>query len=138
MTNPIDKMTEYAAGAIADHQRAVDEFEKRVEESRTSVTAKNRAVVATVDGRGDLTDLKFPTRAYRAMAPAELSALLVETVAAARDQARAEMNQLVQSVLPTGLAVNFLNEMVDVNDIIDGAMHAADEMSRRTGGGRHE
>jgi DNA-binding protein YbaB len=117
-----------AFAAFEEQKRAVADFEKAVAESETTVTAKNHAITVTVDGRGELTDVKFPTNAYRKMAPAELSSLLVETVTAARDQARKGLNELLETIVPTGMAADFLTNSVDVEGMLDEAMHAAKQM----------
>ncbi|TCB95431.1 YbaB/EbfC family DNA-binding protein [Micromonospora zingiberis] len=128
MTGPVHHMMEHSFSAFEEQKRAVTEFEKWVSESETTVVAKSRAVSITVDGRGDLTDVKFPTGAYRKMAPAELSTLLVETVTSARNQARASMNEALQTILPGGMAADFLTNSVDIDEIMGEAMRAANEM----------
>ncbi|MCM4084241.1 YbaB/EbfC family nucleoid-associated protein [Paractinoplanes hotanensis] len=128
MTGPVHDMMEKSFTAFEEQKRAVETFEKAVAEAETTVTAKNRAVSVTVDGRGDLTDVKFPTNAYRTMAPAELSSLLVETVTSARDQARAGMNELLEAILPGGMAADFLTNSVHIDEMMDEAMRAANQM----------
>lgn len=51
-------------------------------------------MTATVDATGRLTELKFHTDGYRSMAPAELSAALVEVI----DRAQRQMAERVASV----------------------------------------
>ena len=48
-------------------------------------------------------EIKFPTNAYRTMASAELGQLLVETVKAVRDQAKAKALVELQGLFPAGL-----------------------------------
>lgn len=65
--------------------------------------AKNRLVAATVDGTGRLTELKFHTEGYRSMAPAELSAAIVEVVGRAQQQMAARVSQIYGAFVPEGI-----------------------------------
>ncbi|MFD6097694.1 YbaB/EbfC family nucleoid-associated protein [Nocardiopsis flavescens] len=65
--------------------------------------AKNRAVAATVDGTGRLTELKFHTDAYRSMAPAELSAAIVEVVGRAQRQMAERVSKAYEAFMPEGI-----------------------------------
>jgi DNA-binding protein YbaB len=59
---------------------------ERIADIAVSTMAPRRAVSVTVDGRGRITALEFPTHAYRRMAPAELSEAILGAVADARAQ----------------------------------------------------
>ncbi len=65
--------------------------------------AKNRLVTATVDGTGQLTELKFHTDGYRSMAPAELSAAIVEVVGRAQRQMADRVAQIYEPFAPEGV-----------------------------------
>ncbi|CAL9378577.1 hypothetical protein SUDANB121_01018 [Nocardiopsis dassonvillei] len=65
--------------------------------------AKNRLVAATVDGTGRLTELKFHTDGYRSMAPAELSAAIVEVVGRAQRQMAARVARVYEAFTPEGV-----------------------------------
>lgn len=67
------------------------------------MTAKNRLVTATVDATGRLTELKFHTDGYRSMAPAELSAALVEVVERAQRQMADRVAGVYESLAPEGI-----------------------------------
>ncbi len=129
MTSPLHSKFEQAYAEFAKQQSGVSEFERKLAEASTTVTAKNRAVIVTVDGQGDLTELKFPTNAYRTMAPAELSSLLVETIKSAREQARESASELLHAHLPAGgLAFDMLDNPVDFDEILTEAVRAAGRM----------
>ncbi|MDE3721987.1 MULTISPECIES: YbaB/EbfC family nucleoid-associated protein [Nocardiopsis] len=85
--------------------------------------AKNRLVGATVDGTGRLTELKFHTEGYRSMAPAELSAAIVEVV----DRAQRQMAERVAQVYE-----NFVPEGIDTKAAMNGDL-TPEEMMRRMG-----
>ncbi|MFD0584820.1 YbaB/EbfC family nucleoid-associated protein [Dactylosporangium darangshiense] len=128
---------------IQQQKVAISDFERHIAEAQTTVTAKNRAVSVTVDGRGELVDMKFPTNSYRTMAPAEFAQLLVETVGTARDQARNSAAALLQNLLPGRLPiadmlrgpVNFDSMMADVmkdlNEPLPGMADTANAEERK-------
>ncbi|MGP4014274.1 YbaB/EbfC family nucleoid-associated protein [Saccharopolyspora sp. 5N708] len=98
----------------AEIERAAAEYQRQRAELRTTaeqlerlsvtVTSTKREVTVTVGPRGELRDLKFPTAAYRSMAPAELAALVLRTAERAREQAGAKVAELMGPMLPTGLS----------------------------------
>ncbi|MFI7609298.1 YbaB/EbfC family nucleoid-associated protein [Micromonospora sp. NPDC049366] len=129
MSSPLNNRFEQAYAEFEEQKNAIAEFERRLAEKASTLTAKNRAVSVTVDGQGDVVEISFPTGAYRKMAPAELGALLVETIDAARTQARAGTTELLDSFLPGGMpAFDLLNSSVEFDEIMSQAMRAADRM----------
>lgn len=129
MSSPLQNRFEQAFAEFEEQKTAISEFERKLAESSMTVTAKNRAVSVTVDGQGDLMELKFPTNAYRTMAPAELSSLLVETIRTAREQARESTSELLQTFLPGGISsYDMLNNPIDFEEIMGEALRTADRM----------
>ncbi|NMO55375.1 YbaB/EbfC family DNA-binding protein [Actinoplanes sp. TBRC 11911] len=100
MSSPMHDRIEQAYAEFEKKKEAIAGFENAIGTAHTTVTSKNRELNVTVDGRGDLTEIKFPTNAYRSMAPAELANLLVDTVRSAREKARAEAANMLESLLP--------------------------------------
>jgi hypothetical protein len=89
-----------------------------------SATSKDRKITATVDSQGRLVDLKLTGTGYRRLAPAELTARIVETVRAAQDDAaRASANALA-GLLPDGLGLPADGEF-DLAAMFDAAVSAA-------------
>ncbi|MFI6763369.1 YbaB/EbfC family nucleoid-associated protein [Micromonospora sp. NPDC050417] len=129
MSSPLHDRFEQAFTEFEEQKVALSDFERKLAESSKTVTAKNRAVSVTVDGQGDLMELKFPTNAYRTMAPAELSSLLVETIREAREQARASTTEMLETYLPGGMAsFDMLNNPIDFEEILGEALRTADRM----------
>ncbi|MEW2445725.1 YbaB/EbfC family nucleoid-associated protein [Micromonospora marina] len=93
-----------------------------------TATGKRRAVQVTVDGQGNLTEIKFPTSAYRTMAGGELGTLLLETITTARRQAIdagiAQFAQLMPANLPLA---DILGGSVDVDAMLAEAARAMEE-----------
>ncbi|MCI2417470.1 YbaB/EbfC family nucleoid-associated protein [Saccharopolyspora sp. K220] len=76
-------------------QAKLADFQQKLAETSTVVDSRNRMLTVTLDGSGELSDLKFNTTAYRTMAPAELSALILETLRKARSQSFQTMQELM-------------------------------------------
>ncbi|MGW3652426.1 YbaB/EbfC family nucleoid-associated protein [Streptomyces sp. NPDC000878] len=71
-----------------------------------TATSKDRLVSATVDARGSVTELKFHTTRYRAMAPTELSAVLLDTIGRAQREAAAHLEEVLGPVGPEDLEID--------------------------------
>ncbi|MGH3664208.1 MAG: YbaB/EbfC family nucleoid-associated protein [Micromonosporaceae bacterium] len=100
MSNPLQDRIDQVMADFERSQTAIDSIREELADSTTTVTAKNRAVEVTVDGQGEVTEITFPTKKYRSMAPAELGSLLVETLADARQQAVRRATTLMRTAMP--------------------------------------
>ncbi|MBW4701842.1 MULTISPECIES: YbaB/EbfC family nucleoid-associated protein [unclassified Micromonospora] len=103
MSSPLSNQVEQALAELERQKAAIDEIQGGLHTVYSTVTAKNRAVAVTVDSRGAVTAIKFPTSAYRTMAGPELGELLVDTIEAARGEAMARTVAAFESLLPAGL-----------------------------------
>ncbi|QUX20810.1 YbaB/EbfC family nucleoid-associated protein [Nocardiopsis sp. MT53] len=83
--------------------RELSDASASLESATEEAVAKNRLVAATVDGTGRLTELKFHTEGYRTMAPAELSAAIVEVVGRAQKQMADRVAQAYEAFMPEGI-----------------------------------
>ncbi|MFW6642320.1 YbaB/EbfC family nucleoid-associated protein [Nocardiopsis algeriensis] len=92
-----------------------------LESATEEVVAKNRLVGAKVDATGELIELKFHTRAYRDMAPAELAAAVTDVV----NRARRQMAERV-----SGVYSPFLPEEVDTRAAMDGRLDPREVLDR--------
>lgn len=82
------------AELVADSERrmaVIADAQRRVAELSVSVRSRDRSLTVGLGAGGALTELTFHTGAYRDMAPAELSRLVLDTVAAARGVYAAEV-----------------------------------------------
>lgn len=94
-------------------QEALDELRRSQERLRslrgelqskaTKVTSKDGMVTVTLDGRSEVTSIAFNTAKFRRMAPAELGAVLVETISRARGEGRARVIDAYRSMFPNGM-----------------------------------
>lgn len=71
---------------VEREQARLADFQRRIGEVGTVVESRNKMLAVTLGGNGELRDIRFNTTAYRAMAPAELSATILETLQKARSQ----------------------------------------------------
>jgi DNA-binding protein YbaB len=128
MTSPMHDRIEKAYAEFEKKKAAIAEFEQGMSSAQTTVTAKNRALTVTVDGRGDLVEVKFPTNAYRTMAPAELGNLLVETTKTAREQARESAAGVFESLLPSRAPIlGMLNRSGNFDEMMQEAVRMVSE-----------
>ncbi|GAA3558680.1 hypothetical protein GCM10022222_47780 [Amycolatopsis ultiminotia] len=117
--------------ALAAYQRQLDQFDDtrhQVETVTSTATSARREVSATVGRTGELTELSFPTGAYRRMAPAELASVIVQTVAAAREKSMAAAAEAMAPMLPPGIsAQDLMSGKVDVNALFSARVPGFDE-----------
>lgn len=86
MTSPLRDQLDAAMAEVREYQAKLTSARKEVAETMVEVRAKDRSFTVTMTGRGELKDIRFHGLAYATMPPAQLSALLVETVGAAQRQ----------------------------------------------------
>lgn len=85
------------------------ELGKHWDEATTTVRAKDHSLEMIFDGRGELTEIVFNPAKYRAMPPAQLASVLVETLRAGRAQAQQKVHDLMGSPSIPGLDLEGLN-----------------------------
>ena len=124
MTNPLQQRVEQAMAELDAHQTRLNDLQQHMADAATTIAPKNRRISVTVDGQGELVEVKFPSNVHRTMPAAELGRLIVDTVNEAREEARRKMTGLFESVMPGGLPFgDMLNGPVDLS-------HAQDEITR--------
>jgi hypothetical protein len=121
MTNPLRKML---ANALDDFERRTAETTDRQQQLNAlsaSATAPRQVVSITLGARGELTDVHFPTSAYKRMPPAELAAVILRTAEEARSKLMKQTAELLAPTLPAGLSAE---------DLLGGKVNAKDFLSR--------
>jgi DNA-binding protein YbaB len=86
MTSPLRDQLDAAMAEVHEYRAKLAATRKEVAEISVEVLAKDRTCTVTMSGRGQLKDIRFHGMAYASMPPAQLSALLVETVGIAQRQ----------------------------------------------------
>jgi DNA-binding protein YbaB len=134
MTDALFNHISQIQAGIEKQREAAAGLDRDLGDARHTALAKNRAVSVTVDGRGELVEVRFPTSAYRSMAPAELGDLLVTQVAEAQRQARTASMQMMTSLLPSGLGS--LDGTADLGTAMADAAKMFGDRGRSDGDGR--
>lgn len=131
MFSPLhNEMTE-ALTALREQQEKIATVFDQLNEVAATASTKDRAVKATVDGQGRLTEVSFQGRRWREMAPKELGAKVVEAVAEAQRQAAATTNDLMGGLVPAGVDLERLRAVgPDLETMIDSAIADAGRWSR--------
>jgi hypothetical protein len=84
-----------------------------------TVTSKDHLVSATVNVRGELSELKFHTTKYRTMAPVQLASVLTEVIADARAEMAGIVAETFQPLAPQQLN---LRETMSGNSSLDSVL----------------
>lgn len=108
MASPYEKMLEDALGAYQRQRDHLDTAKERMAATTGTATSARREVTATVGRTGEVTELSFPTSAYKRMAPAELASVIVRTIAQARQQAIEASAEELAPMLPPGFSAREL------------------------------
>jgi hypothetical protein len=115
------------AELVADSERrmaAIVDAQRRVAELAVSVRSRDRSVTVGLGAGGALSELTFHTTAYRDMAPAELSRLLLDTVSAARAEYAAQVADAMAPVRE-GAVLPFEDVMAgrfDISEFLRGGL----------------
>lgn len=109
-----------ATAAMADERRKLAEFQNKVSETTTVVQSRDRMVSMTFTGRGELSKLTFNNTRYRSMAPAELAAVITDTLTTGRNEAMAKLGGLMDPDALPGIAFGDLARgNVDLNEVVN-------------------
>jgi DNA-binding protein YbaB len=79
------------------------ELHQKIQAISVTTSSPRREVEVTVNHGGNITDIAFTGTGYRRLAPKELSALIMKTIADAKEQAAAESAELLAPLMPAGL-----------------------------------
>lgn len=90
MSSPFQDQIEAAMAEFQEHQRKLVSARAKLEKSSTTASSKDHLVTVTLGISGAVKAIKFNRTDYVSMAPAELSAVLVETINKAREKAAAK------------------------------------------------
>jgi DNA-binding protein YbaB len=76
-------------------RQELGEMQREIQEISATAVGGQHAVKVTVDAHGEILELSFPSGAYRRAAPAELAALITQTIRAARAEATAATQEVM-------------------------------------------
>ncbi|MFI9387386.1 YbaB/EbfC family nucleoid-associated protein [Kutzneria sp. NPDC052558] len=108
MSSPYDEAINQM---MSDYHRQLEqltEYQRRMSEITGTAASQRKSVSVTVGAHGQIVELKFPTDAYREMAPMELANVITETFNAARQQVTKQQQELMAANAPQGLDLSQL------------------------------
>jgi hypothetical protein len=76
---------------------------RRMKEIRATSTSPRREVEVTVGHNGAITNLRFPSGAYKRMTPKELAEIILATIDSAKSLAHDQTAEILGPLLPTGM-----------------------------------
>ena len=79
------------------------ELHQKIQAISVTASSARRELEVTVNHGGAITDITFTGTGYRKLAPKDLSALILRTIADAKEQAAAESAELLAPMMPAGL-----------------------------------
>jgi DNA-binding protein YbaB len=130
MTNPLASQLEEMLNEYQKARTSMQEVQERMRTATVTVKSDNKMVSVSVDARGELTDLTFHTRAYRTMAPAELSKVLLATVTKARAAVMDQLREVMAPVMPKGMSFDDVRHgKINYSSILPETPFSLDEMS---------
>jgi DNA-binding protein YbaB len=113
-------------GMLADEQRKIAEFQRKMAEASTVVESPNKMITATFDGRGELVKLTVNNTKFRTMAPEELASMLTDTLKRGRTAAFGKMDQMSGGdVLPGVKFGDLAAGKLDINEVVGTLMSSA-------------
>ncbi|WP_166657975.1 YbaB/EbfC family nucleoid-associated protein [Actinokineospora alba] len=122
---------EQLAAQYHNQMAELQELQRSMREISCTAIAPRKVVSVTVAYGGVVKDVTFPSSAYKRMAPAELSAAVMNTIADAQQQVIRESAALMAPTLPPGVdAVKLFSGELDVHSIVP-----SEPMTRDSWGG---
>ncbi|MEV6028551.1 YbaB/EbfC family nucleoid-associated protein [Streptomyces sp. NPDC052036] len=104
MSSPYDEQIEELLGQYRDAREQAVETRQRINEVEATVTAPRKVVKVTVGAQGQVTELDFPTAAYRNLAPKELSKVILTAIEQARAQALSKVSEVALGGMLGGIS----------------------------------
>jgi DNA-binding protein YbaB len=114
--------------AMADLERTrakLAEIRDQLNDAQVSKESKDHLVTVTVNRTGQLTGIRFRGTRYRSLPTAELEALLVDTIGAAREEMLSRVGEAFQPLFP---------QSSSLGDLLSGRI-GPDEWTPRLSGG---
>lgn len=138
MSMPQEQQFKEAVDNYGEVRANIEEFRSRSAEVSVTVIAPRRVVSVTVGQQGRITDLSFPTSAYKRMAPADLANAVMESVREAQEKAEGEVTELLSPLLPEGVSASaVVDGTIDVSTFLPPDLDiTAPERATDAGGGR--
>ncbi|GAA4174708.1 hypothetical protein GCM10022251_74520 [Phytohabitans flavus] len=136
---PLYNDLEKAFAELERQREALTEMQQELAGAETTVTSKNRAVAVTINSQGRITEIKFPSGAYRSMAAPELGALLVDTIQLARDEMMQATAARFEGLMPGGLnPLDMMRGNLDIDAMMRDALKTMNASRAEDATGRRD
>ncbi|WP_431923518.1 YbaB/EbfC family nucleoid-associated protein [Micromonospora wenchangensis] len=99
----VDDRVEELFAEYARQRSSLSDLQQRMSTVRGCATSPRQEVTVTVGQNGVLTEIAFPTGAYRRMTPTELQASIMQTFAEAKEKVMTQAAELIAPLLPPGM-----------------------------------
>lgn len=103
MSTPHAEQLEQLLSQFEEQQRALVEVQRKLRAISATAVSPRKVVSVTAGHGGVIEEVKFPTAAYKRMAPVELAAVLTDTIAKAQRAATDEAAELMAPHMPPGI-----------------------------------
>jgi len=117
-----------------DYQRKRDEaakLQEKLSSASSTVTSESGLVTVTVSARGQITELKLNSQAYRKMPAAQLCQVILETIERAKKAASAQVRAAMKPLLPKGMSFDALvSGRFDLSKVLPAKPADFDEIAR--------
>jgi DNA-binding protein YbaB len=137
MTGPMNDRVERAYADLNRRRESLAEAQQALADGSFTVTAKKRLFTVTVNSRGELTEIKFLSGQYRAIASAALTDMLVTAVGEARELALAHAVSTFQGLLPDLPVEQIMTGTLDLGALFDDAVLGMDDDGTEPRDARH-
>jgi DNA-binding protein YbaB len=137
MTVNPDERLRQALDDLRRQRAALSQAREKTRQRRTKVSSADQMVTVALDGNGELTSITFNTTKWRRLPPAELGAVLVQTINRARAENKEELVRAYAPFLPAGMRPGGLRDgRGRVDQMLDDAIRRATEvLDERPGAG---
>jgi DNA-binding protein YbaB len=105
MSSSMREQLDEAMDEVRAQQRRLQEARRKAAAATVSLRSQDRLLTVTVAGQGEVRDIAFHSTDYAAMAPAQLSAVLVETINTARAQLAEQVRATFEPLSTVGTAL---------------------------------
>jgi hypothetical protein len=103
MTAAFDETIREVLAKLEQQRENLVRLHQNMDEVKGSARSSRRQVSAVVDARGELLELKFHGQTYKSLEPAELSKLIMDTIADAHAKARSSLFDSIGDTMPEGV-----------------------------------
>ena len=90
------------------HRDSLTELMRKMRDISVTATSPRREVAVTVGQTGTLIDIRFPTSAHKRLTRNDLTTLIMETFAEAKEQAAEQAATILAPAMPDGMDVQSL------------------------------